>query len=71
MTYAAPALCYGAHCIDTLAGYDYHDLFLYVGYNYWTDAPTKLIGTAKQIKEEFSGELPTSEEDLLSFYGVG
>ena len=60
--------------IDTLAGYDYRklqDLFLYVGYNYWMDAPAKLIGTAKQIKEEFGGELPASAEDLLSFYGVG
>ena len=60
--------------IDTLAGYDYRklqDLFLYVGYNYWTDAPAKLIGTAKWIKEEFGGELPASAEDLLSFFGVG
>ena len=56
--------------IDTLAGYDYHklqDLFLYVGYNYWMDAPAKHIGTSKHTKEEFGGELPASAEDLLSF----
>ena len=37
----------------------------------WMLLPNSLALAAKQIKEEFGGELPASAENLLSFYGVG
>jgi len=47
------------------------DLFLYVGFNYWTGGPANIIGAAKRIMVDFGGEIPTNKDELLSFYGIG
>lgn len=47
------------------------NLFLFCGYNYYTEAPAKLIGFARRVKSEFNGCVPENPEDLLSFYGIG
>lgn len=61
--------------IDRLAEFekDYRkleNLFLYVGYNYWSTAPAKIVGAAVRIKKEYDGVVPNNPQDLLSFYGI-
>lgn len=61
--------------IEALAAFkdDYRlieNLFLHVGYNYWSTAPAKIVGAAVRIQEEF-GQIPTNPKDLLTFYGIG
>jgi len=46
-------------------------LFLYVGFNCWTGGPTNIIGAAKQLMENFGGNVPDEKSDLLAFYGIG
>jgi endonuclease III-like uncharacterized protein len=65
---------FGIFSIKALAEFDVgklQDLFLYVGYNLWTEAAARIIGAAKMIVTEFDGKLPSDSIDLLSFNGVG
>ncbi|KAL3917546.1 MAG: hypothetical protein SGILL_004662 [Bacillariaceae sp.] len=46
-------------------------LFLYVGVNYWTEGPAKIIGAAWRIKNEYCGKIPEDPLELMSFNGIG
>ena len=47
------------------------NLCLYCGYNFWTEAPAKIMGFAWRVKYEYKGIIPQDPNELSKFHGVG
>jgi hypothetical protein len=61
--------------VDVLATMEIRKLqniFRYIGFNFWSTQAGYLIGAAKQIRDEYGGELPPADPAVLvKFWGSG
>ena len=46
------------------------NLFLYCGYNFYTEGPARLIGFARRLRSEFNDLVPVNENKLMTFNGI-